>query len=61
MVLLMLVWIIKHIGHSLTKIYGGTKIVFFCNFHLHQVYHCIAITYIILKITIGYYIYNINS
>jgi len=29
----MLVWIIKHIGHSLFRTFGGTKIVFPCDFH----------------------------
>ena len=45
--LLMLVWIIKHIGHSSTRTFKGTKIVFPFNFHLHQVSHYIVITYII--------------
>ena len=29
----MLVWIIKHIGHNLTRTFGGTRIVFPNNFH----------------------------
>ena len=41
------------------------KYIFFCNFHdiywLCQVSHYTTIIYIILKITIGYYKYNINS
>ena len=31
--LLMLVWVIKHIGHNSTRAFEGTKIVFPCNFH----------------------------
>ena len=29
----MLVWVIKHIGHSSTRTIGGTKIAFLCNFY----------------------------
>jgi len=57
----MLVWVIKHIGHTLTKTFGGTKIFFSFYFYLRQVFHYITIIYIILKITIVCYIYNINS
>ena len=32
-VLLMLVWVIKYIRHSLTRTFRGIKIVFSCNFH----------------------------
>ena len=42
--LLVLVWVIKHIGHNSTKTFGGTKIVFLYNFHLHLISHYIAIT-----------------
>ena len=58
----MLTWVIKQIEHSLTRTFGGTKIVFPCNFHnisYAKFFITFAIMYIILKITIGYYIYNI--
>ena len=58
--LLMLVWVTKYIGHSSTRTFENTKIVFpTCNFHDNG-YTKFLIT-LIFKIIIKYCIYNINS
>ena len=44
--------------------FGGTKIVFSCNFQdigYAKFLITLLFMYLMLKITIGYYIYNINS
>ena len=59
----MLVRVIKYIGHSSTRTFEGTKIVYlqFSWYWLYQIFHYIVITYIVLKIIVEYYTYNINS
>ena len=53
----------KKYRHSSIRTFEDIKIVFSCKFHNigYANSHYIVITYIILKITIEYYIYNIYS
>ena len=50
----------KHIGHNSTKTFGSTKVIFPLIF-IYTKFLITLLLHIILKITIGYYKYNINS